>query len=118
MIKRILYYSFLLVLITALAYSNKSDKEKEKEDLEGRRKLPHKVKITAEGRYSKLIRRIKVLEDKNDICNQLLYIENGYWDHGYLPEQKQYFKHKDIPEGFWVYVYPYWYIWEEQQPFK
>jgi len=21
---------------------------------------------------------------------------------------------KDIPEGYWVYVYPYWFIWGEQ----
>ena len=76
---------------------------------------PHKLRISALKKYSKLLKRMKVVEDKEDICGQIPYIKHGYWDHGYLPEQKKYYKHKNVPAGFWVYVYPYWYIYDIQE---
>ena len=55
-------------------------------------------------RYGNLLRRFKVADDVKDYS---LFAEIGYFD-----AYPIYKGHKDIPPGFWVYAYPYWYVWE------
>ncbi|MDH5680225.1 MAG: hypothetical protein OEZ36_01460 [Spirochaetota bacterium] len=134
MVKNVITIVILIALTLQFAFSHEVHEEKEKkaeapvtekaddkkkpkrsEDHEGNRGLTVKQRTTAEGRYWKLLRKIKVPQDKDDIINQPLYVEYGYLDNDYMPAQKEYYGHKDIPGGFWVYVYPHWYIWAEQK---
>jgi HEAT repeat protein len=61
------------------------------------------VKAMVSGKYGKLLRRIEVEQDKNS------YAE--FYDYGHYPATANYSGHENIPEGYWVYVYPHWYIW-------
>lgn len=121
MFKKFVLLLVLVVLAVQPVYTKKKqDKNKNERkayEYKGNRELSLKQRITAEGRYQKLLRKIKVPQDAQDICNQLLYMENGYHDHGFFPRQKKYYQYKKIPAGFWVYVYPYWYIWGDQKLF-
>jgi hypothetical protein len=56
------------------------------------------------GKYAKLLRRISVPQDKAN------YTE--FNDYGHYPAT-DYAGYTGIPEGYWVYVYPNWYIWGE-----
>jgi len=62
-------------------------------------------KATANDQYSNL-RRILLLPEDKDFYGR--FYDYGYWTgtewHGY----------KDLPPGYWVYVYPYWFIWGEE----
>lgn len=60
------------------------------------------VKAMVSGKYCQLLRRIEVPGDKNT------YQE--FHDFG-LYQATDYAGAKGIPEGYWVYVYPHWYIW-------
>lgn len=122
MIKKIFLLTLLALLTIQPDLYSKKVKDKNKNErkayeYKGNRELPFKKRITAEGRYQHLLKKIKVKRDAQDICNQLLYMENGYHDHGFFPAQDSYYNHKKIPAGFWVYVYPYWYIWGDQKLF-
>ncbi len=33
---------------------------------------------------------------------------------GMSPPTREYQGHKDLPKRYWVYVYPYWYLWDER----
>jgi hypothetical protein len=59
------------------------------------------------GKYAKLLRRLKVPQDRQTY--------NDFADYGTYPAIAEYGGYKDIPQGYWVYVYPYWYIWGEQK---
>jgi HEAT repeat protein len=59
------------------------------------------------GKYAKLLRRLKVPQDRA--------IYQDFSDYGTFPAIAEYGGYKDIPQGYWVYVYPYWYIWAEQK---
>jgi HEAT repeat protein len=61
-------------------------------------------KASVDGKYKKLLRRIKVEPDKAN------YTE--FRDYGQYPAT-DYAGYTGIPAGYWVYVYPYWYIWGE-----
>jgi HEAT repeat protein len=63
------------------------------------------AKASAEGKYRTLRRRIKVPQDRDQ------YKE--YCDYGRF-EGNSWAGYSDLPPGYWVYVYPYWFIWEEQ----
>ena len=59
------------------------------------------------GKYAKLLRRLKVPQDRQTY--------QDFSDYGTYPATAEYAGYKDIPQGYWVYVYPYWYIWGEQK---
>jgi HEAT repeat protein len=63
------------------------------------------AKAHVNGKYAKLLRRLKVAEDRQS------YSE--YRDYGYY-QQCDWAGHFNIPAGYWVYVYPHWYIWRDQ----
>lgn len=59
-------------------------------------------KATCEGRYRDLLDKIAVPGD---------HARYGtFHDRGFQPMQS-YLGHADLPAGYWVYVYPHWYIW-------
>jgi hypothetical protein len=63
---------------------------------------PSKARVN--GKYSKLLRRLKVPQDLQN------YTE--FRDYGEYPAT-DYAGYTKIPAGYWVYVYPHWYIWGE-----
>jgi len=58
------------------------------------------------GKYARLLRKIKVAQDRQSY--------GDYRDYGQY-QATDYYEHKMIPAGYWVYVYPHWYIWGEQK---
>ncbi len=62
-------------------------------------------KATVNGKYSKLMRTIKVKYD------YLAYKE--FSDYGFSKEPS-YAGETNIPDGYWVYVYPNWYVYEKK----
>jgi hypothetical protein len=62
------------------------------------------AKARVGGKYAKLLKRIKVPQDK------ATYQE--FSDFGYF-EGTSHAGYNDLPPGYWVYVFPYWYIWGE-----
>lgn len=63
------------------------------------------AKAHGNGKYAKLLRRLKVPEDRQS------YSE--YRDYGYY-QQCDWAGHNNIPAGYWVYVFPHWYIWRDE----
>jgi hypothetical protein len=63
---------------------------------------PSKARVN--GKYSRLLRRLKVPQDLQN------YTE--FRDYGEYPAT-DYAGYTKIPAGYWVYVYPHWYIWGE-----
>jgi hypothetical protein len=57
-------------------------------------------------KYRRLLRKIAVEEDKATY--------GAFVDYGHYASMKSYAGHEDLPEGYWVYVYPYWYIWGDR----
>jgi hypothetical protein len=64
------------------------------------------AKARVQGKYSKLLRRIKVPQDRQNYTD--------FNDYGPFPAT-DYAGYTGIPQGFWVYVYPHWYIWGEMK---
>jgi hypothetical protein len=62
------------------------------------------ARARVDGKYSKLLKRIKVPADK------ATYTE--FSDFGFY-EGTDWAGYTNLPAGYWVYVYPYWYIWGE-----
>ncbi|HZN41233.1 MAG TPA: toxin-antitoxin system YwqK family antitoxin [Planctomycetota bacterium] len=60
-----------------------------------------------DGRYSGLLRRIAAPDDRQSYSD--------FRDYGYYQAIAEYQGEKDVPAGYWVYVYPYWYIWGERR---
>jgi hypothetical protein len=60
------------------------------------------AKAHVNGKYAKLLRRIKCPDDRQSYSD--------YRDFGYY-QQCDWAGYTNIPAGYWVYVYPYWYIW-------
>jgi len=54
------------------------------------------------GKYSRLLKKI---EEKADLENYNKFHDYGAW------QGTSYAGHNDLPAGYWVYVYPNWYIW-------
>jgi hypothetical protein len=63
-------------------------------------------KASVDGRYKTLLRRIKVPPDG---LTSFSFRDVGTLSHA-LP---LYAGHRNLPAGYWVYVYPYWYIWRD-----
>ncbi len=55
-------------------------------------------------KYQKLLRRIRVPQDQKEYTD--------FNDYGFY-EGTEWAGFTDLPQGYWVYVYPYWYIWGE-----
>jgi HEAT repeat protein len=64
------------------------------------------AKANGEGNYQKLLRRIRVPRDKESY--------GEFHDYGHY-EGSEWAGFTDLPSGFWVYVYPHWYIWGEMK---
>lgn len=61
-------------------------------------------KAMVDGKYSNLLKKLHV---KYDYLSYGEFSDFGKWD------QTQYAGHKDLPPGYWVYVYPNWYIFKQ-----
>jgi hypothetical protein len=61
-------------------------------------------KSQCNGKYRMLLRQIKVEKDRDRFDD---YEELGY------REKADYAGYSELPKGWWVYVYPYWYIWRD-----
>lgn len=66
---------------------------------------PSVQKASVSGKYTHLLKTIEVPEDADK------YSE--FNDYGYH-SKTEYMQFKNLPVGYWVYVYPNWYIWGEQ----
>jgi len=64
--------------------------------------IPAKAHVNR--KYAKLLRKIKVPQDRQSY--------GDFRDYGQY-QATDYYEHKKIPAGYWVYVYPHWYIWGE-----
>ena len=65
---------------------------------------PRATDSTAGGRYKSLLRRLHVPADSEKY--------GQFNDYGHS-DMKTYAGTENLPEGYWVYVAPYWYIWAE-----
>src|SRR5258708_1220729 len=63
------------------------------------------VKGRVNGKYRMLLRQIKVAADRKQFSD--------YEDFGYRTETTC-ADYANLPKGYWVYVYPYWYIWRDR----
>jgi hypothetical protein len=63
------------------------------------------AKAHVEGKYGRLLRRFKAPQDRQS------YTE--FRDYGFY-QACDWSGHTGIPAGYWVYCYPYWYVWKEQ----
>jgi hypothetical protein len=66
-------------------------------------------KASVNGKYRKLLRKFKVAEDRGSY--------GDFTDYGYYTGTS-WRGHVNLPPGYWVYVYPNWYIWGEVKPGK
>jgi hypothetical protein len=64
------------------------------------------AKASVNGKYRKLLRRIQVEQDKASY--------GEFSDFGQF-NGTSYAGYSNLPVGYWVYVYPYWYIWGEMK---
>jgi hypothetical protein len=62
------------------------------------------AKARVGGKYAKLLKRIKVPADKATY--------RDFTDFGFY-QATDWAGYTNLPAGYWVYVYPYWYIWGE-----
>src|SRR5437868_8770033 len=63
------------------------------------------TKASVDGKYAMLLYQFKSEKDAEE-CGE--FSEYGYrnkTEHG---------EEKNLPKGYWVYVQPYWYIWEQR----
>jgi hypothetical protein len=62
-------------------------------------------KASAEGKYRMLLRQIKVPADEK---------EHGAFEDLGRQARREYAGFADLPEGYWVYAAPYWYVWRDR----
>lgn len=63
------------------------------------------TKAHVDGKYVRLLRRFKMPQDRQS------YTE--FRDYGFY-QACDWAGHTGIPAGYWVYSYPYWYVWKDQ----
>jgi hypothetical protein len=63
------------------------------------------AKAAVDGKYRRLLRKISVETDWRSY--------GAFFDWGTYPATS-YAGHSSLPAGYWVYVYPHWYIWAER----
>lgn len=61
-----------------------------------------RIKATVDGKYRRLLKKIEV---RSDVATYGEFRDYGHWD------ETVYSGHSDLPTGYWVWVYPNWYIW-------
>ncbi|MCH1509924.1 MAG: hypothetical protein L7T84_12010, partial [Akkermansiaceae bacterium] len=62
-------------------------------------------KATMKGKYSQLLKKFPARMD---------YLQYGFEkDYGLYP-QTDYMGQKDLPAGYWIYIYPNWYIFKSK----
>jgi Ca-activated chloride channel family protein len=61
-----------------------------------------RIKATVDGKYRRLLKKIEVRRDASTYGE---FKDYGHWD------GTSYSGHSDLPAGYWVWVYPNWYIW-------
>jgi hypothetical protein len=66
--------------------------------------IPAKAHVN--GKYAKLLRKIHVPQDRPTYSD--------FHDFGHY-QATDWQGHKNIPAGYWVYVFPNWYIWGEMK---
>ncbi len=64
-----------------------------------------RIKAGVDGKYRRLLKKIEVQDDFRRFRG---FHDYGYWD------GTEYAGQTDLLPGFWVYVYPHWYIWGEE----
>ncbi len=64
-------------------------------------------KASVDGKYSQLL---AVLTVRGDVQQYGEFHDYGRWD------ETNYAGRRNLPPGYWVYVYPNWYIWKTQGP--
>ena len=62
-------------------------------------------RATEDGKYRMLLRQIRVESDAKQF--------GVFYDLGFN-RQATCAEHTNLPPGYWVYVYPYWYIWRDR----
>lgn len=62
-------------------------------------------KARVQGKYEMLLRQIQVRKDYRTY--------RDFHDAGFR-ETSDYAGYGELPKGYWVYVYPYWYIWRDR----
>lgn len=65
-------------------------------------------KAAVGGKYRMLLRQIKVPGDAATY--------GFFHDYGWYQALAAYEGHRDLPAGYWVYVFPYWYVWRDTGP--
>lgn len=61
------------------------------------------------GKYRGLVRVLKCPTDAS--VGDQDFLDYGWWD---PCEPREWCGHKDIPAGYWVYVWPWWFVWGDQ----
>jgi hypothetical protein len=61
-------------------------------------------RASVDGKYQNLLHSIEVPEDMDEYGK---FCDWGYWF------ANTYAGHTNLKPGFWVYVYPKWYVWEK-----
>lgn len=61
-----------------------------------------RTKAAVEGKYRRLLKKIEV---RSDVASYGEFQDFGHWD------GTTYAGYSDLPAGYWVWVYPNWYIW-------
>jgi hypothetical protein len=69
--------------------------------------IPRKASL--DGKMKNLLRVLYVPESENDYGKTAVHDDGPSSGNAY-PDYKG---HQNIPAGHWVYLYPYWYVWEE-----
>ncbi|MFP6765017.1 MAG: YfbK domain-containing protein, partial [Planctomycetaceae bacterium] len=64
-------------------------------------------KASLSNKYRRLLKKIEVPDDLQSFGG---FYEYGTW------EGRAYAGHTELPQGYWVYVFPNWYIWGEEVP--
>jgi len=91
--RRILTFIFLIIIGT-IAYGKS-------EDIKDGELMKY---ASAGGAYKRLIHLLKVPEDSSYYGEYYVY---GYWD------GESYGGYHKLSPGYWVYLYPNWYVWAE-----
>src|SRR5262245_33061138 len=90
----------LLASVTAIAAA----RDPQFHSMEVKEGLPL-AQASVKGKYRNLLRVIAVPQDKE---NYTQFSDWGYYT------GTEYYTHKNLPAGHWVYVYPRWYIWGDK----
>jgi len=95
-------YSIGVLFLCLLGCSNQSSEDVSKLEPPD---ANAKIRATVNGKYSELLKRLRIPKDRADYGD---FYDWGKWN------GSEYKDHSSLPQGYWVYVYPDWYIWKKQ----